>query len=143
MREIKFRAWDKDFKGWIPEESLIINKGKPIAVVHNVGIPIQEAFQKAGKLINPDWELMQYTGLKDKNGKEIYEGDILKFNPLNPKQNGYDSHDLIAVIVYSSFGTMFRAKTEMGNIQFYGEKYSEVIGNIHEATDEQKKEWGI
>jgi len=52
MREIKFRAWDNEFK-----------KMKQI--------DIQEGFDS-------ELLLMQFTGLKDKNGKEIYEGDILK-----------------------------------------------------------------
>jgi uncharacterized phage protein (TIGR01671 family) len=64
MREIKFRAWEKNLKEIIP--------------VHNID------FEK--KMINTDsaWrlfeeiELMQYTGLHDKNGKEIYEGDIVE-----------------------------------------------------------------
>jgi len=54
MREIKFRAWDKDLKMW-----------STIALKYSI------------KDVNDytDYEWCQYTGLKDKNGTEIYEGD--------------------------------------------------------------------
>lgn len=68
QREIKFRVWDKENKVWI--DSFHIRKngdvmfdlggyGEDVSVLQNI-------------------VLVQYTGLNDKNGKEIYEGDYLK-----------------------------------------------------------------
>lgn len=66
MREIKFRAWNK-VEGFMDTAWLIDwEHGLVCHRSHN-----------QSKL--EDCELMQYTGLKDKNGKEIYEGDILSF----------------------------------------------------------------
>ncbi len=66
MREIKFRAWGSiEYSDWKPEMQYSFD------IVASDG----EIFY--GGDAQPDWILMQYTGLKDKNGKEIYEGDIV------------------------------------------------------------------
>ena len=65
MREIKFRAWQKNGTKMIDLQKitpLILNKDQ-----YGVFLPFHK-----------DIHLMQYTGLKDKNGVEIYEGDILR-----------------------------------------------------------------
>lgn len=68
MREIKFRAWDtqtkklyNDIGGGSEEHRYTINQQF-------------ERYQKDGL-----WHLMQFTGLKDKNGKDVFEGDILMY----------------------------------------------------------------
>jgi len=64
MRQIKFRAWDKKDKRMIDSDLLM---GR---------CDLNNAFN--GREIYKNWIIMQYTELKDKNGKEIYEGDIVK-----------------------------------------------------------------
>jgi len=68
MREIKFRAWDNGKKEWI-EDFSFVGGNWWIDEYKNDSLENKRPFENS--------ELMQYTGLKDKNGKEIYEGDIV------------------------------------------------------------------
>ena len=76
MREIKFRAWLKEDKKMVNVETMDFTD-KSIqylkkSEINNAYILRRESFD--------DVELMQYTGVKDKNGKEIYEKDIIFCN---------------------------------------------------------------
>lgn len=66
----KFRAWDKTSKEMYDVEAINFNRGKFESIGYGV-----TSLRSADKV-----ELMQSTGLKDKNGKEIFEGDILGTN---------------------------------------------------------------
>lgn len=73
MREIKFRAYDKHTKIMLPVVDIIkFTKSEDISITRDgaYGVGINMQYQ-------PHIELMQYTGLKDKNGKEIYENMII------------------------------------------------------------------
>lgn len=99
-RTIKFRVWDKDVKKWLYHDLLCYE----------------------------NWG--QFTGLKDKNGKEIYEGDILVDLSEYPNKDSYDP-------VYFS-GDAFYCECSGWGVQLLSdtnEEDLEIIGNIYENPE--------
>ena len=83
MREIKFRVWSEDRKMFVMDGMSIDHIQKDAA--ESLELPIIIATEKC------IWQ--QYTGLKDKNGKEIYEGDMLQYTV--PQVGGFKAKDTI------------------------------------------------
>lgn len=75
MRELKFRVWDTFAKKMTYPEGVIFTNGKGRGVISEGVITFSYCLNADGRDI-----FMQYTGLCDKNGKEIYEGDIVRTN---------------------------------------------------------------
>jgi uncharacterized phage protein (TIGR01671 family) len=142
MREIKFRAWDKENKKMV----------LPIAL-DNEGRGIRPGYQwwsANNNLLHAP--VMQYTGLHDKNGKEIYEGDILKWvrddivlrgSVYQPKPYVYG--DILVVRHLDSGFTLSIPNNQhiepniVGNVNNYDfwnmHRFFEVVGNIYENPE--------
>ena len=124
MREIKFRAWDREAKrftnyqiGIFDDSVRFYDKAK--GTWHNAG----ERF-----------ELMQYTGLKDKHQKPIYEGDIVNISSHTPFYN---------IVKFDEKGAAFQlcpldkrwSKSYFTNYENVDKERFEIIGNIYENKE--------
>lgn len=117
MREIKFRAWYDQKELMYSDEYSVL-----------------EHFFAWSYHWKPE-HLMQYTGLKDKNGKEIYEGDIVKCNP------SYKENHEIGTIAWEKRRGGFVVKvgrpTSQGfdALKMAGATHKEIVGNIYENPE--------
>ena len=118
MREIKFRVWDKVNKKYYRECDFLSFRPGGIRFMWT---DYEEDEQMVTDLPNGSFELLQFTGLHDKNGVEIYEGDVLR------------EQDAVVDIFMVEWHVN---DIDCGwNISPSDTWYSEVIGNIHDNPE--------
>ena len=122
QRQIKFRCWDIYNKEMLDIEYLYWNDCPREFLIRTT---MYTDYFTPEEMI-----LMQYTGLHDKNGKEIYEGDIVKILGGEYEQGFYEWDETIQIkdLTYDGFNLMM-------TISQIGNQAIEVIGNIWEYSD--------
>lgn len=125
QRKVKFRAWDKSKKEFIePAYVLIDGLGNPFSSEHRTPAP---------------FVLMQYTGLKDKNGKEIYEGDKVIWKQATGGFLPSDANEYTCEIVWDRTGWACReieAYKDDYHSQFtLSPEHIKIIGNLYQNPE--------
>ena len=120
MKGLKFRVWDKERECYLDETELagITLDGKYILYIEEEEISKLE--------IEGGYIIEQYTSLKDKNGKEIFEGDLVSYEKNNIASVRFEYGGFYPFVEpYNDFGCP-------------SGKEVEIIGNIHESNMEEE-----
>lgn len=129
-REIKFRAWDTEAKRMVVVDILIFLADGTFHVL--VGDP-DSTDKKLESIYHPI--VMQFTGLLDKEGKEIYESDIVKCYPS----------DMVGLVVWCKELGLFELKVDVdgedGSVTIYSHQENgrntrrEIVGNLYQTPE--------
>lgn len=129
----RFRAWSKQERRLIPPEDILAID------YENEEIDVQKIYFEDGLSVERDIytygfnniELMQSTGLTDKNGKEIFEGDILNYTGKKALVTWHGSY---ASFIYRFVGEAQKRNPEWGPLYLAYMK-CEIIGNIYQNEE--------
>ena len=127
MRERKYRAW-ADGKMHYPTEKMWWYIAPNGYWSLNIGDGLGEII--CDSLESKDAELMDFIGLKDKNGKEIYEGDVIQGNLIK-----YSPLPTMGTIVWDKEFASFANQNEAGNTLLFEIDRIKIIGNIYENPE--------
>ena len=146
-REIKFRAWNSKYQ-YMNYKVMVgnLNTDDENWTAHSAWIePEKVDYDCEPHWCNIDqysnYTFMQYTGLKDKNGQEIYEGDVIKMIALYNDHHQKGAVDYASI--YFSHGQFcialdgYKIGTPLFNVKLSSSV--EVIGNIHQENPELLK----
>ena len=134
MREIKYQAWDKkdkemlqDIQDYFDCDGCANEYGQDM---------LNQGIQKFGDFIKSKrFEVREYTGLKDKNGKEIYEGDILEIDDKEHDSGPYSVQSIGWNGFYLNGDGHGSPQVMQWNLDGSPEPTTEVIGNIYENPE--------
>ena len=130
-REIKFRAWYKILERIIYDDELEFSSS-----IYKLAEALKDVSD--GRI------LMQFTGLLDKNGKEIYEGDIIQWGYGECKECGQEHKKRSGEVYWNDFSACYQTSngdyliSNRGNTQLKGNGERddlEIIGNIYENPE--------